>query len=68
LPWIGSNFTTKAINEDFASEARGIRYTIAIQWAVGHAAMAGGHAYGLSIEAAQDVWRSAIDRMLPSAG
>jgi len=26
------------------------------------------HSYGLSIEAAQGVWRSAIDRMLPSAG
>jgi AcrR family transcriptional regulator len=26
------------------------------------------HCYGLSIEAAQGVWRSAIDRMLPSAG
>jgi hypothetical protein len=26
------------------------------------------HCYGLSMEAAQGVWRSAIDRMLPSAG
>jgi hypothetical protein len=26
------------------------------------------HCYGLSIEAAQGVWRSAIDQMLPSAG
>ena len=26
------------------------------------------HCYGLSMEAGQDVWRSAIDRMLPSAG
>ena len=25
------------------------------------------HCHGLSMEAAQDVWRSAIDRMLPSA-
>jgi hypothetical protein len=25
------------------------------------------HCYGLSMEAGQDVWRSAIDRMLPSA-
>jgi hypothetical protein len=26
------------------------------------------HCHGLSTEAAQGVWRSAIDRMLPSAG
>jgi hypothetical protein len=26
------------------------------------------HAHGLSLEAAQGVWRSTIDRMLPSAG
>jgi AcrR family transcriptional regulator len=26
------------------------------------------HCYGLSMEAGQDVWRCAIDRMLPSAG
>jgi AcrR family transcriptional regulator len=26
------------------------------------------HCYGLSMEAAQDVWRSAIDRMLPTTG
>ncbi len=26
------------------------------------------HWYDLSMEVAQDVWRSAIDRMLPSAG
>jgi hypothetical protein len=26
------------------------------------------HCYGLSTEAAEKVWRSAIDRMLPTAG